>query len=296
MTSYQAIRECKSLTRQVRDVEYHISHWPSHATEPARTVLMLHGWMDIGQSFQFVADALPADWAIYAPDWRGFGGSENSGADSYWFADYLGDLDGLVHALFDDQPVDLVGHSMGGNVATLYAGVRPDRVRRLVNLEGMGLKQTAPEQAPGRLARWLDELREPRRLSDYDDLQAVVARLMKTNERLPPDKANFIAAHWAEREANGRYTLRADPQHKQVNPYLYRLDETLACWAQIAAPVLWVVSEHLNDWHGFIKTQAYQERLAVIKNLQHATVAGAGHMMHHDQPAAVAQLIKDFLQ
>jgi len=47
---------------------------------------------------------------------------------------------------------------------------------------------------------------------------------------------------------------------------------------------------------GFALQPAYQRRLAAIRSLERTTVAGAGHMMHHDQPAAVAALIRDFLQ
>ena len=113
--------------------------------QPGQPLLvMVHGFMDVGASFQFVVDAMAAagDGArcVVAPDWRGFGRSEAPGAtDAYWFADYLGDLDALLDALSPDAPVDLLGHSMGGNVAMAYAGVRPGRVRRLVNLEGFGL-------------------------------------------------------------------------------------------------------------------------------------------------------------
>ena len=249
-------------------------------------------------SFQFVVDALPADWEVFAPDWRGFGGSytpHGRGADSYWFVDYLGDLDCLVEHLSPGQPLNLVGHSMGGNVATLYAGVRPQRVRRLVNLEGLGLRETQASQAPARLSQWLDQLRTPQRFADYADLEAVAARLRHNNPRLSRDKANFIAPHWAAPNGRGRYCLRADPQHKQINPYLYRLDETLACWGNISASVLWVLSEHISEWHSFAKSPEYQQRLSVIKNLRHDRVQGAGHMMHHDQPETVAQIIHSFM-
>ena len=114
------------------------------------TLVMLHGWMDVGASFQFVVDALAGidgfERAIAAPDWRGFGLTEGPPVDSYWFPDYLGDLDALLDALSPHIPVDLAGHSMGGNAAMIYAGVRPQRVRRLVNLEGFGMPAAAAER------------------------------------------------------------------------------------------------------------------------------------------------------
>ena len=111
-------------------------------------MVLLHGWMDVSASFQFVVDALERDWDVYAPDWRGYGLTAWAGSDSYWFADYLADLDFLLEKIAPEKPLDLVGHSMGGHVGGLYAGVRPARVARFVNLEGFGLAVTRPDQAP----------------------------------------------------------------------------------------------------------------------------------------------------
>ena len=159
---------------------------PALATPERPPLVLLHGWMDVGASFQFVVDALAAAdgferWVI-APDWRGFGLTAAPAADTYWFPDYLGDLDALLDrcsAPPAGRPIDLLGHSMGGNVVMSYAGVRAARMRRLVNLEGFGLPETQPHQAPRRLAQWLDELKTPAALRSYDSLQAVAERLLQ---------------------------------------------------------------------------------------------------------------------
>ena len=252
--------------------------------------------MDVGQSFQFVVDHLPDDWTLVAPDWRGFGRTEFSGADSYWLPDYLGDLDALLQRVEPNGQHNLVGHSMGGNLVMLYAGVRADRISRVVNLEGMGMPATDPADAPARLANWLDSLHKGHGLRDYDSLQAVADRLCKNNPRLQADKALYLAGYWAARSASGRYELQADPNHKRINPYLYRVDETVACWSQIKAPVLLAVSEHRNERHAFTDTPEYQSRLAQVDQLTRVNVSDAGHMMHHDQPEQVATLISDFFQ
>ena len=252
--------------------------------------------MDVGQSYQFVVDHPPENWRMIAPDWRGFGRTGSPGADSYWFPDYLGDLDAVLHSIEPAGRHNLVGHSMGGNLVMLYAGVRADRIERLVNLEGMGMPATQPADAPSRMADWLDSLQKETGLRDYDSLQAVAERLCKNNPRLSIDKALFLAEHWSQRSASGRYVLRADPAHKRINPYLYRVDETVACWSQITAPVLLAVSEHRNERHAFTDTAEYQQRLTQVKQLTRVTVSDAGLMMHHDQPDQVAGLITDFLQ
>ena len=121
-------------------------------------MFLLHGWQDTGDTFQFMVDAFEQDWPLAALDWRGFGRSEWP-QDGYWFPDYLADLDALLDQLSPAAPACLVGHSMGGNIAALYAGMRPERVRCVVNLEGFGLPRTSPEQAPARLRKWLDQVK-----------------------------------------------------------------------------------------------------------------------------------------
>jgi pimeloyl-ACP methyl ester carboxylesterase len=180
-----------------------------------------------------------------------------------------------------------------------YAGVRPARIRRLVNLEGFGLPRTRPEQAPRRLAQWLDELRQPLTLRTYASLDAVANRLTKNNPRLAPERAAWLAAHWAERRADGQWHLRGDPAHKRVNPQLYRVDEQLEIWRLISAPLLWVEGAQTDivRWWGTRYTkEEFHQRLAVVPQVERCLLADCGHMLHHDQPAAVAQRIEAFLE
>jgi pimeloyl-ACP methyl ester carboxylesterase len=191
---------------------------------------------------------------------------------------------------------------MGGNVAMLYTGARPERIRRLVNLEGFGMPATRPAQAPGRYARWMDELKAFHRgelaLKDYDGLDGVARRLMKTNRRLSRDKADWLARHWARQHADGRWRILGDPAHKITNAQLFRVDEVLELYRRIACPVLWVEAsdDSLSHWwQGRFTLAEFHERLAQVARLQTARVEDAGHMLHHDQPQAVAQLIEAFL-
>ena len=331
MSRYVPRRESRSEFIAIRRLKYHVRIWDSlpavrgggaqDQAAAARTVFLLHGWMDVSASFQFVVDHLPDHWRVISPDWRGFGLTDwpasMAPGTAYWQPDYLADLDALLDHYQADAPVDLVGHSMGGNVAMSYSGTRPARIARLVNLEGLGLGRTPPEQAPERMREWLDEVKAGPRLRDYPSLEAVAERLTKTNPRLRPEFAQFLARHWSQPVVAGagsaagpdserpsgrglghleaRYQLLGDPAHKLVNPILYRIDESLAFWASIEAPVLFVLSEHLEDWRRFALSDEYQQRLAVIAHLQRATVTGAGHMLHHDQPETVAGLLRDFL-
>lgn len=258
---------------------------------------MLHGWMDVGASFQFVVDALAETREVIAMDWRGFGLSETTGADCYWFPDYLGDLDALLDAISPDAPVDLLGHSMGGNVVMTYAGVRPGRIRRLVNLEGFGMPDAPASAAPERLRKWLDELKDPPTLRPYATRADVAARLRKTNPRLPADKAAWLAGHWARETPEG-FRLNADPAHKLPNPALYRKAEALACWERIAVPTLWVEGSDdqlAHFWGTRFPREEFEARLAVVPQLERTVLQDAGHMLHHDQPEALAARLQVFL-
>ena len=289
----------------LRGCRYHLLQWGSTASS-APPLLLAHGWMDVAASWQFMVDAFDeafvAGRRIVAFDWRGYGQTETASTDSYWFPDYLGDLDALIDVLSPGQPIDLLGHSMGGNVVMMYAGVRPRRIRRLVNVEGFGMANTRPSQAPERLAQWLYELRQLREgaidLKTYADAGAVAQRLMKTNPRLPGDKAEWLARQWARPDPQGRWRILGDAAHKVVNPYLYRVDEALEVFKRITAPVLAVeaTDDSLGQWwKGQYTLDEYHQRLQAVPAYRIARIDNAGHMLHHDQPVALAQLIAEFL-
>jgi len=300
-TLYAARRASQSRYVPVRGLRYHVNVWGDlgAATRERPLLLWMHGWMDVGASLQFVVDAMRDDRTIAAPDWRGFGRTAAPPlTDSYWFADYLGDLDALLDTLSPDAPVDLAGHSMGGNVVMTYAGTRPERVRRLINMEGFGLPETRPEQAPDRLRQWLDELKTPRRLRPYASLADVAARLVKNNPRLPADRALWLAAHWAERRDDGQWHVLGDPAHKRVNPSLYRKDEILEGWKRITAPALWIEGDETDPdrwWGHRYPRSEFDARLALVRDVRRARLARCGHMLHFDQPVALADAIERFV-
>ena len=298
---YQAKKAPRSEFVPIRNLKYHVLVWGNPA--PGKVpLLMVHGWMDVAASYQFVVDAFAQDHYVIAPDWRGYGLTESPEADNYWFPDYLADLDFLIDHYSPDAPVNLVGHSMGGNVAMLYAGSRPQRVRRLVNLEGFGMGATRPAQAPTRYAKWMDELKALHRgelaLKPYESVSGVARRLMKTNKRLTQDKADWLARHWAKPDAAGMWRILGDPAHKITNAQLYRVDEVLEIYKSITAPTLAVEAsdDSLSQWwQGKYTLAQYHERLRSVPKVSTALVKDAGHMLHHDQPEQLAKLIEDFL-
>ncbi len=279
----------RRLRRQhVRGCDYAIYEWG----DPQRPLIVyLHGWGDTGSTFQFVVDELSRDWFVVAPDWRGFGRS-GRGAEAYWFADYLADLDHLLAYYSLAHPVQMIGHSMGGNIASLYAGVMPDRVQALVNLEGFGLPDADPKAAPARYRDWIRQTHASPGFSTYRDHGELSRRLSRRSPRMGAAQAMFVAREWGEVAADGRVHLRADPAHKRPNPVLYRRAEAEACWREIRARVLLVEGRDSDIVAG---TDALAAMAPLLRDSKRLQIERAGHMLHFEQPAAVARAAEAFL-
>jgi pimeloyl-ACP methyl ester carboxylesterase len=292
--AYQPIKVARSEFISIRGLRYHVHVWGDTAKPK---LFLFHGWMDVGASFQFLVDAFKQDWHVIAPDWRGFGLTEWP-QDGYYFPDYIGDMDAIIDHYSPNETINLVGHSMGGNVAGLYAGARPEKIKKLVALEGFGLPRTAPGKAPMRYTKWLDELRDTHSFRPYKNFTEVAERLQKTNSRLPDDKATYLAQHWSHALPNGDVVLNSDPRHKISNPVLYRIEEAFACWAAITAPVLWVIAEQTDLIDKWIKEDAatFNLRKKPFQHYSEAIIKNAGHMLHHDQPHELAHIIENFLE
>jgi pimeloyl-ACP methyl ester carboxylesterase len=294
VTAYQVLREPRHETLRVRGLDMHLTRWGPEPSESVLPVFLLHGWLDAGATFQFMVDALRPDWPLVALDWRGFGRSEWP-QQGYWFPDYLGDLDAVLDQLSPTAPARLVGHSMGGNIACSYAGVRPERVRCVVNLEGFGLARTAPPQAPARMRKWLDQLRAPAARKDYASFEELAGVIRFRYPRFSAVQAAFVAAAWGKLDAGGRVRLAGDPRHHWVNPILYKREDAEGCWRELRAPLLMLVGEE-SDMLAKLGADGTTEAFrAIFPHIEFARVAGAGHMLHIEKPELVAPLVESFL-
>lgn len=282
---------CRSEFVSVRERRYHVRLW---GDDKAPTLFFLHGWGDVSASFQFVVDELQGSWRVIAPDWRGFGLSQwNEGA--YWFPDYIADLDALLDFYSPDVPAQIAGHSMGGIVASLYAGIRPQRVSRLANVEGFGLWVATPGETPTRFDKWLQQIRDNNStFRQYKQREEFAERMRKDNPRLTPERATFLANHSVLSAEDG-FVFAADPRHRWINPVLYPLEEAKACWRRISAPTLGVTGRNSAIRQPFIeRPQDYRERLDCFSKLQEAYIDDCGHNVHHDQPERLAHWLEHF--
>ena len=256
-------------------------------------MFLLHGFQDTSDTFQFMVDALEGDWPLVAPDWRGFGRSEWP-QEGYWFPDYFADLDALLDRLSPDLPARIVGHSMGGNIANLYAGLRPARVRCLANLEGFGLPRSSARDAPGRLRSWLDQVKSVPVLKDYESVEQLAGVIRFRYPRFTEAQSDFVARAWSA-PADARVRLLGDARHRWVNPVRYAREDAEACWREVKAPVLMVVgdeSKYLALLGPDASDTAFRANMPHVR-IEH--IPGAGHMLHIEQADRVAALVEDFL-
>jgi pimeloyl-ACP methyl ester carboxylesterase len=275
----------------VRGLKHRLTWWGPPSDAP---IVLLHGFQDCGDTWQFLVDCLPDTWTLVAPDWRGFGGTEWA-AGGYWFPDYLADLEELLDKVAPQGAARVISHSMGANVAALYSGIRPQRLQWLVNLEGIGLRKTQPAAAPEQYATWLDEIKQPLVDGRYRSVQQLAEVLVRRNPRLTAERAEFVARAWT-RDAEDGVRLAFDPRHRFVNPVLYRREEAEACWAHMQIPMLFLAGESSSHQERRLANFSDEYVHRVFRDVKIVVLPGLGHMMHHEDPHAVAAPIIDFAQ
>ena len=288
---YEARVPVRSIELPIRGVNYNVYEW-GDADSPL--LMLLHGWGDSGLSFQFLVDSLHGDWHVIAPDWRGFGRTHLR-TSAYWFPDYLADLDHMLEHFSPHEGVRLVGHSMGANICGLYAGVRPTRVKAFVNIEGFGLTDTDPDDAPGRYRTWLAQGRDEQRYSRFGSIEDLARLVRRRSPGMSEAQAQFVARAWAK-VGNDGLELRADPAHKLTNAVLYRRAEAEACWRRTTAPVLLVAGRDSEILTALSDHLAEGNLELPFPNRETCVIPDAGHMVHFEAPVPLAQAIEAFLR
>jgi pimeloyl-ACP methyl ester carboxylesterase len=288
-TTWTASR-CQTL--KVRGIRYNLRKWGDDAHPP---ILMLHGTQDSSITFQFVVECFRKKWCVIAPDWRGHGHSEWV-RQGYWFHEFVADLDALVDMLFPERPIPIVGHSLGGNIGGVFAGLQPHRLTHLVSLDGFGpLVDRVPVDILTTLGSYLQLAKYNREHSSYATLAEVAGRLARANSRLTKERAFFLAEQSTSIAEDGRRRWLFDPSHQKSFPTLHTMPEWAAIWSAIRAPVCWISSEDTRPSSPVNVPGELEKRLNMISNVRHLRVSATGHNLHHDAPERIAEEIEEFL-
>ena len=259
-------------------------HYVDWGNEGAPPLLLVHGGRDHCRNWDWMARALRGDWRILAPDLRGHGDSQWNVGGTYRMSDYVYDIAQLVHQTMEG-PVSIIGHSLGGMIALRYAGLYPDKVRRLIAIEGMGPppKWEAERRAKPthrRLTDWIEDLRGlsgrlPRR---YPTLEAAFRRMRDENPHLTAEQARHLTVHGVNRNEDGTYSWKFDNYVRLFAAVDLEPEELHGLWGRIACPVL--LARGAESWASDPRKDG---RAAHFRDARCIDIEGAGHWAHHDR-------------
>lgn len=272
-------------------LELYVHRFTDDAAAPRGvTVLCLHGFLDGGATWEEVAAPLAAaGFEVLAPDQRGYGASGRVGIGGYYhFPDYVADVDALVRQLAPSRLV-VVGHSMGGTVAAQYAGARPERVEKLVLIEGVGPPSMPADQGLYRMRKWLDDLQSPQGPRPMPSLEAATRRLGRNHPQVAQDVLERRARQLTN-PVEGGFVWAHDPLHRTTSPSVFSVGVLGAFLRAYAKPVLFVGGGE-NGFHPVDEA----ERLREFADVRRIDLPGAGHMVHWTKPGELARELLGFL-
>lgn len=265
-----------------------------YGDESLPPLLLIHGTRDHARSWDRTAEALAQDYCVYAPDLRGHGDSDWATGGDYSIIDYALD----IHALGEEigrAPYTVIGHSLGGGVALQYAGTFPEKMSRLITIEGLaglGWLNPTPKPAHVRMRKWVQSMRklEERTLHSYPSVEAATERMMDANRHLSPDLARHLTEHGVRDAPDGGVTWKFDNYTHAGSPYQFNMEDARDLWNQIRAPILIIWSEE-----GWGRRDDFELDLSPFHDVRAVRVDGAGHWVHHDQFDRFMELVTSFL-
>jgi pimeloyl-ACP methyl ester carboxylesterase len=271
-------------------------HYADWGNDSAPTLMLVHGGRDHARNWDWVARELRHGWHVVAPDLRGHGDSGWAIGGMYAIADFVLDLANLIDAL-GPEPVVLIGHSLGGAVSLMYTGIYPERVRKLVAIEGLGPPPAMLERLRGRppearMREWIEQMRQlgarqPRR---YATFEAAAARMREENAFLSDEQAKHLTIHSVNRNEDGTWSWKFDNYVRTFAPYRFDVDDMRALWSRIECPTLLV--RGANSW---ASDPLKDGRIAPFADARLVTIPDAGHWVHHDQLDVFVAAVREFL-
>ena len=267
-------------------------HYLDWGNDSASDMLLIHGVHDHCHSWDWLAQSLCTRFHVVAPDLRGHGDSEWTRGSPYSYLEYVQDIAQLVRQQ-RLEPVTVVAHSLGGTIASIFAGAFAESVERLVIIEGVGLYPQGDDAPSQRLRQWIDAnhslaARVPRR---YPTLEDAYQRMQETNPHLSPDQARHLTIHGSNQNEDGTYTWKFDNYTRTPRPYDIPNDDMISLWQRVTCAVLIV-----NSRQGYPHRIGHDDTLRHFHNATLREIDEAGHWTHHDQLDACASVIGEFLE
>ena len=258
----------------------------------APMLILVHGGRDHARSWDWVARGLRDEWHVIAPDLRGHGDSAWSPDGAYSIPFFVADLAQLIHQL-GEQPVSIVAHSFGGAVSLRYAGLYPERVRRIAAIEGVGLQPLALKEPVD--VRWRTFIENRRAISGrtprrYTSIADALARMRAENAHLSEAQARHLTIHGVIRNEDGTFSWKFDNYFRSLYPDGLSDEELRALWHRIAGPV-WLV-HGADSWAEHPETDG---RADAFRDVRVTSYAGAGHWAHHDRAQDFIADLRAFL-
>lgn len=271
-------------------------HYVDWGNAGAPLLLLIHGGRDHCRNWDWVAEALRHDYHIIAPDLRGHGDSQWMLGGSYNQLDYVYDIAQLVRQIAD-EPITIIGHSLGGAISLTYTGLYPERVRKLIAIEGLGpspamLEARLAQRPEERLRQWVDDLhrlsgRVPRR---YTSLEEAYERMQAENPHLSESQARHLTIHGSNQNEDGTFSWKFDNYVRVFAPAGLDHKDQQALWGRIECPTLLV--RGMESW---ASDPEQDGRAGYFRHARVANVPAAGHWVHHDQLEVFLQLAREFL-
>ena len=271
----------------------HYLDWGNHGKP---LLLLIHGGRDHAHNWDWVARELRSEYHIVAPDLRGHGDSAWAIGGMYTQSDFVLDMVQLLEAV-RSYPVYILGHSLGGAVALHYTGTYPEKVSKLIAIEGLLAPPEVLDRRRGsgpsdRMRYWIGTMqdlarRQPKR---YESVEAAAHRMQEANRHLSNEQARHLTVHGVARNEDGTYSWKFDNYIRALGPYQFSEEDLRSLWGRIACPTLLV--RGLESWASDPEADG---RMSAFQNARVANFERAGHWVHHDQLTRFLDVAREFL-
>ena len=264
-------------------------------------LFFIHGYLDTGASFNFIAEELSRKFYCIAFDLRGHGKSDHTkNENGYFFVEYFSDVHKIFNYFSPREKINVIGYSMGGNIISQYAGIFPDRVDSFINIEGFIVREFPLEDRPQRIQEWILNQEKKTKVKIYKKLSQFQNKLQKIYPNVSIDKIQFIAK-FLSKKVEGGFIVASDQKHRWPNPYLFQLKKMVPVFKNIKARALIIWTENCEYTSWIKKGSSYQDemkkRIADFpKTSQIKMIKNTGHAVHLERPLELVRIIAKFFE